>query len=282
MTESAFIFECAGEPLVGVLSVPRDSRRVGVVVIVGGPQYRVGSHRQFVLLARELARAGFPCLRFDYRGIGDSGGGQRTFEQVDADVRAAVDEFHRRVPELDGVVLWGLCDGASAACFYAPTDARVRGLVLLNPWVRTAAGEARAYMRHYYLRRLLNPAFWKKLLRGGVGVVGSVRDLAHKAAASGGRIDDDRDLPTRMASALQRWQGPVAVMLSGRDYTAREFEQALDGHAGWRGLVRGERPIELIRFSDADHTFSRREWRDGVARATCDWLGRLSGSSGGT
>ncbi len=79
-------------------------------------------------------------LRGDLRG--DSAGDVGSFESVNDDVRAAVDAFFRQVPELRGVVLWGLCDGASAACFYAPTDARVRGLILLNPWVRTAQGEA--------------------------------------------------------------------------------------------------------------------------------------------
>jgi hypothetical protein len=29
-------------------------------------------------------------------------------------------------------VIWGLCDGASAAMFYAEQDRRVSGLVLLN------------------------------------------------------------------------------------------------------------------------------------------------------
>lgn len=42
----------------------------------------------------------------------------------------------------------------------------VRGLVLLNPWLRTEAGAARAYLRHYYLARLFNPELWRKIRRG--------------------------------------------------------------------------------------------------------------------
>ena len=49
--------------------------------MVGGPQYRVGSHRQFTLMARAFAAAGYPVLRFDYRGIGDSEGESRGFER---------------------------------------------------------------------------------------------------------------------------------------------------------------------------------------------------------
>jgi hypothetical protein len=45
-----------------------------VVIIVVGPQYRAGLHRQFVSLARTLSTAGFLVLRYDYRGMGDSDG----------------------------------------------------------------------------------------------------------------------------------------------------------------------------------------------------------------
>jgi len=64
-----------------------------VLIIVGGPQYRVGSHRQFVLLARHLAAQGIPVMRFDVRGMGDSKGKPRNFGQLDDDLRAATDCF---------------------------------------------------------------------------------------------------------------------------------------------------------------------------------------------
>ncbi len=79
--ERPVLFECEGEQLVGVIALPELRRAIAVLVVVGGPQYRAGSHRQFVLLARRLAAAGFPVLRFDYRGMGDSTGAARTFEE---------------------------------------------------------------------------------------------------------------------------------------------------------------------------------------------------------
>ncbi|MEO6566032.1 MAG: alpha/beta fold hydrolase, partial [Casimicrobiaceae bacterium] len=81
------------------------------MIVVGGPQYRVGSHRQFALLARALARVGIPALRFDYRGMGDSEGDRRSFDEIDADIAAAIDTLCREA-HLARVVLWGLCDGA--------------------------------------------------------------------------------------------------------------------------------------------------------------------------
>src|SRR5688500_5345431 len=84
-TERVLAFECDGERLLGILSASQQPAKRGVLIVVGGPQYRAGSHRQFTLLARHLAEHGVPTLRFDYRGMGDSGGDVRGFEHVGAD-----------------------------------------------------------------------------------------------------------------------------------------------------------------------------------------------------
>ena len=48
------------------------AKKHAVVIVVGGPKYGVGSHRQFVTTARYVAAAGYPVLRFDYPSKGDS------------------------------------------------------------------------------------------------------------------------------------------------------------------------------------------------------------------
>src|SRR5438067_4982461 len=148
--ERALSFRCGDAALIGIASLPARPCVRGVLIVVGGPQYRIGSHRQFALLARHLAANGIAAMRFDYRCMGDSEGETRDFESIQEDIRAALDAFQQAVPGLRDVVLWGLCDGASAAAMYAPGDARVRGLVLLNPWVRTDDGVARTTLKHHY------------------------------------------------------------------------------------------------------------------------------------
>jgi exosortase A-associated hydrolase 1 len=274
--DEAVLFGCESEELVGVITRPDgEVGPLGVLVIVGGPQYRVGSHRQFVLLARSLAERGIPCMRFDYRGMGDATGDGRDFETVSKDVRAAADAYFARVPEMQSLVLWGLCDGASAACFYAAIDSRVAGLVLLNPWVRTEQGAAQTYLKHYYLQRLFSRAFWLKLLRGGVKLGQSAAGLSNamkSARSDAARSGVTGSLPQRMLAALQMADKPSFILLSGRDYVAREFETVCSDDAGWKRFMRSSR---VHRLPEADHTFSSAPHRDEVAKLTAEWCGTL-------
>lgn len=278
MTELPLVFRCEGEPLIGVLNRPARPARLGVLVVVGGPQYRVGSHRQFVALARAVAAGGFACLRFDVRGMGDSAAPQRSFENVDADLKAAIDALLEAVPELDGVVLWGLCDGASAALIYAPQDPRVEGVIALNPWVRTEASLAAARIDHYYKGKLLSAQFWRRLLGGKVKVGRAFVELAGalkqrikgKARAAGERSAPARTFIERMGEGWQALRGRVLVGLSGNDLTAREFADFCRERPAWRAAV--EPGPNFFELADADHTFSSRDWKHAVEQRTLDWL----------
>jgi exosortase A-associated hydrolase 1 len=130
--EEALAFACQGEQLVGVVSLPAAPASgalgdLALLVVVGGPQVRAGSHRQFTQLCRAVAEAGVPALRFDVRGMGDSTGPLRSFEHIGDDISAALDALQARLPGVRRVVLWGLCDGASAALMHVHShrDARV-------------------------------------------------------------------------------------------------------------------------------------------------------------
>jgi exosortase A-associated hydrolase 1 len=276
INEQALLFGCEGDELVGIVTQPmQQMARIGVLVVVGGPQYRVGSHRQFVLLARQLAEHGVACMRFDYRGMGDACGEQRSFEDAGRDIEAALNGFLQAVPELRGVVLWGLCDGATAAAFYAHSDPRVRGLILLNPWVKTEAGEAKAYLKHYYLKRLCSVSFWKKLLGGGVALSSSLYDLSDKLNKIREKklpSQAEETLPERMFAALYAAKLPIRVMLSGRDHVAQEFSEVLSSPK-WQKLL-PENSIQ--RHSEADHTFSTAAWREAVANSTVTWIEEFS------
>lgn len=293
--EIPFCFAVEGHQNVGILH--QADGETGVLVIVGGPQYRVGSHRQFLLLARALAAAGIPAMRFDYSGMGDSEGHFPGFEHADAEIRTAIDAFFAHAPGLERVVLWGLCEAASAIMFYGHQDQRVAGAVLLNPHMRTEGVKARTTLRHYYVRRLKDPAFWAKLRSGGFDLAETGRKfftiLGHAFRPGAGATigtgpaetrNDGGDgekrappapLPKRMADGLGRLKAPSLLILSGNnDMIAQEFKDVAGRSRAWRKLL--DRP-QLTRrdFAEADHTFSRRVWRDQVAAWTVDFVKEL-------
>lgn len=275
--ELALAFNCEGDTLYAVLSATAAPATRGVLVVVGGPQYRAGSHRQFTLLSRALARAGIPAMRFDYRGMGDSSGEPRNFEAVQSDLRAAVDQFFTASPALREVVLWGLCDAASACLFYARHDERIAGMVLLNPWVRTPQGEAKATLKHYYSQRLLSPELWRKLLRGRFDYGAAWQSLRRVVAgarrsdpASAGG-DNAASLPQRMLAGWKGFAGPILLITSGNDLTAREFLDLEQADAGWRRCL-AEPRVQRRMLLEADHTFSRAAWRAQVEDWTATWI----------
>ena len=277
--EQPVCIESGGRRLIGILHQSTDRAATpAVVVLVGGPQYRVGSHRQFVLLARELCARGTPVLRFDFAGMGDSGGEFEGFEHADGDIRAAIDAVQARDPCPRGICLWGLCDGASAALMYATQDPRVTRLVLLNPWVRTNAGQAQAYLDAYYGRKLRSRGFWRRmfgnpavLLRAASGYLANLCRARRTSDAGAEQGDAQGHFLARMLSGAQGFTGQTLVLLSGQDLVATEFESMLDRSEHWRAAFRAPR-VRMRKLPQATHTFSRRAWRDWAARATAEFI----------
>lgn len=290
--ESALIIRCGDAELIGIAHLPPRKASFGVLILVGGPQYRVGSHRQFVLLSRALAEAGIPVLRIDHRGIGDSGGAPRSFEALDDDIKSAVDAFFDTCPQLESVYLWGLCDAATAASLYAERDPRLAGLVLLNPWVRPEDGVSKSFLRHYYAKRLFDPTFWKGAFSGKRSLWAIFRSAMQKLFDVAGPHDErKRDAEgepglngrsesvamsgtayqMRMRTALQNFKGRILIILSGNDLTALEFRQLVNGSRKWKKIVR-KATTSWIEMPEANHTFSTRTWRNEVAEQTVQWL----------
>lgn len=290
MNEIPIVIKSSGYPLIGVLHPAAGNQELGVLVMVaGGPQYRIGGHRQLVLWARRFSAQGFPTFRFDFRGMGDSYGDYVEFEHAENDIRSALDRFFEETPSLKQVVLWGECNACSASLFYAHKDPRIAGIVMLNPWVRTEQGQAKAVVKHYYLNRLTQRSFWAKVVGLKFDVVGSIRSAVQMISLARGQKTDAPDksklgavagvdlrpLPDRMLDGLSRFKGRIMLIMSGRDMVSKEFDDLLQAVPKWQehlaafGLVRHD-------LEYADHTFSTAEWREQVAEWGIEWLSSFS------
>ena len=217
--EEPLCIESQGERLIGVLHRPQTPGNLtrGVVVVVGGPQYRIGSHRQFVLLARSLAARGTPVLRFDLAGMGDSGGEFAGFERSAADIRAAIDALQhggaqraRRVSL--GTLRWRIgradvCPAGSAGV--APGAGESLGAHERGP----GAGVSRRLLRP----QAPQPGFWRRMagdpsavLKAAGGFLSNLR-LARQAPEEDVEInEDDEHFLETDARRRQRLQGPHA------------------------------------------------------------------------
>jgi pimeloyl-ACP methyl ester carboxylesterase len=137
--ESTFLFG-AGSGLVGTLTQPQvtalSRRGFAVILFNAGIVPRLGPNRLNVRLARALAESGFPVLRFDLSGRGDSAParGMESFEkQAVIDLRAAMDALAQR-SGAHRFLIMGICSGAENAYHTALVDERIVGLSLLDPY----------------------------------------------------------------------------------------------------------------------------------------------------
>ena len=245
MTRRHVTFACEGATLVGTLDDAAGAS--GLLLVSGGNEIRSGAFSGQAQLAARIAATGFPTFRFDRRGIGDSGGENRGFRDSGADIAAALAAFRAERPDLSRVVGFGNCDAASALMLNA--GAGCDGLVLANPWTiehDDGALPAEA-IRARYAEKLRNP---KELVRLATGKV-SLRKLAGGLKRAVSPAPEPTTLAQDMRAGLERFEGPVRLLIAERDRTGQAFV------AAWQG--QDER---LARCPGASHAFVESKARD--------------------
>ncbi len=254
-----FHFPCAGEKLAA--SLDGGNKSIGLLIVSGGNEIRAGAFGGQAQLAATLAAQGFPVMRFDRRGVGDSGGENHGYRSSGADIAAALGAFRKHKPQLARIVAYGNCDAATALSL--AKGAGCDGLVLANPWTfpDSASDDALpppAAIRARYLAKLRDPHEWARLLRGGVNLGKLARGLkgASKSAPKASLLADE------IAAGLGQFAGDVRILLAGRDRTAQAFAAAWDSN-----------DPRIATLKEADHAFSSeiaREWLAAAILAALD------------
>lgn len=178
MKEKAVLFG-KFNTLVGVVTLPDDdpphtAPRPAVILSNAGLIHRIGPNRIYVKLARVLAQHGFPVLRFDLSGAGDSKArpDHMPVEQYTIDDVLQAMDYLAEFSGSQKFVLGGHCAGAYHSFRTADQDARVIGVIMINPdggeaeWVEYDRKRklARYYENYYGKKVLLDRQRWKRFL----------------------------------------------------------------------------------------------------------------------
>lgn len=302
-----------GLRLVGVLHVPPDARTdIGVVLLSPGVKMRVGPEGLYRRLADLFVRMGFPVLRFDYYGLGDSEG-DLTEEHL-KDVYSHI-EIGRFVDDTTDAMNWmrercgterflvsGLCGGAMTGLLAASRDDRIVGLhaLGLTCLVSSRAADPSRYfsvgelehLRKGYVKKLLSPSSWLRLLSFQSDYRVIVRSLlaplkkrARKTggpppAPVGGVTDSqsaaaDNSNPLFPPAFLQvlASKRPMLLVYGGSDRLRWDFEEKfVERYRARLEPLAAGYEVQVVEH--ANHVFTFRPWQDEMLRLSEDWLHR--------
>jgi uncharacterized protein len=295
-----------GARLFGILHSPVTTviRDVGIVLLSPGIKSRVGPHRLYIRMAQAFARMGFPVLRFDFYGLGDSEGELRDCSHSDLhteiqlgryvqDANAAIDCIRTRTG-VSRVIVGGLCGGALTGLLSGAENDNVAGLLALGIPVildnqTTTSGETmtkgqRGRLRRGYVRKLLDLRSWIRLftLKTDFGTL--FRSLWNRPKNTRGKNQNDGvDGSTKsVASNLNplfspacfkflKRGAPILFIFSGGDRLHWEFEEKfLAPNKEYLAPLRSR--FEMHTIEDANHILSLPEWEKQMLVVASDWL----------
>lgn len=168
----------ADDRLCAVVCAPAgEMRDIGVVLLTGGNYTRAHRNRMWVHAARALAERGFPSIRLDYHGVGDSTGNALFDLEVpfDADAVAAA-RFLGRATGVSRLVLVATCFGGKTAIAAAAQLPEAIATTVFPLPVMVPRRRGRITMRTRVKRLMRRTPLGTRLLGGRA--VKALRDVA--------------------------------------------------------------------------------------------------------
>ncbi len=298
--EEAVAFPVAGETVRGNLLLPREPKDAGVVFVHGWSGYRSGPHGIHTAMARRLAEEGYPSLRFDFRGRGESEGNglESTLLTMAEDLRVA-SRFFSQQCGLRRLAYFGMCSGGNVAIGALPNLPLAHCLVLLSVYPFSDGDTfSRDVHRtwHYmnvYFHKALHGDTWRRLCRGDIHLR-QVLDVlfGHFLNRGGNRAKEGEDRPaetgpekprtaraaltesrTRDGEAPQkhlanlRANCPALMVYGEADPDAPAALKYFGDYAAEHAL-----PIEFVRIAGASHNFPSRRWKEEIGDLAVEFL----------
>lgn len=314
-TREAVVFpNRTGLKLFGVLHQPPVAVHgdVALLLLSPGVKMRVGPERLYCTMARHFVGLGFPVLRFDFFGLGDSEG--EVTEELLKDVYNHIEvgrfvddtidamDWMAREHGVRRFILSGLCGGAITGLLAAQRDPRVAGLLALaitpvlasrsaQPGLYMTAGQA-ADLRRTYLQKLASPKAWLRLLtlRTDYGFMWRAMTerfraltarppapTSAEAAGSPSGLDVETDNASPLFPpaffAMIESSRPILMIFGASDRLLWEYEEKFVARHKDR-LERNLGMHEVHTIAQANHVLSFEPWQREMIEVSTDWLRR--------
>lgn len=254
--------------LFGILSLPADrsAGRSAILLPNTGMEHRVGPNRLHVDLSRAFVELGYPTLRMDLSGMGDSGLAAGSRGDSVRDQQAALDEL-QRLGIADRFVGIGLCSGGHDIHRLAGVDRRLVAAAFMDHYAwptpryhvtRLVQRLSASRLRNYVVRRL-------KALRQTEKERFRGEDIIYFEQPNRGQFRlDMQDFMRRHLSMFFLFTGEIQNVYNYRDQLLDAFPQ-----------LRGYAALRLHYLPDADHAFTLQRMRTTLVETLSEWLQSL-------
>lgn len=300
-----------GLRLFGMLHRPLHSgiSNMAILLLSPGVKMRVAPHRLYNKMADRFVELGYPVLRFDFYGLGDSEG--EVTEEYLADLYGSV-QAGRYIGDTVSAMDWmeqdhgiskfiagGLCGGALTGLLTAAQDSRIIALVGLSIPVILDGSKVDfgKYMtdaqlkglRETYYSKIVGPQAWRSWIRFLTfksdyqiilrsvfkPLLESLRG-GKKCPASLPREEVKDNTNPYFAQAFRRMASsrPIFLVFAEMDRLYWEFQKKfIERHREELQSCREKYEVHLVK--QANHIFSYREWESEMLDLSCRWLGLL-------
>jgi pimeloyl-ACP methyl ester carboxylesterase len=250
-----------------------------VILPNAGITHRSGPFRIHVEVARRLASAGYPCVRLDLAGIGDSPGRSDDVPEQEGtleDARYVMDFLHKQIGT-KRFVFFGLCSGADDSHQIAVRDGRVVGIVALDAFAYPSvlrlslrqftrlAGQP----RHVYqkARSALRSSRIGRTLLGPTSGPRAENKREERFQTFQRDFPPQREVAVEIRALLDRGVQSLYIYSGGYklyNYTRQFFDDFPN--------VRNNPGVEIEYFQDADHTYMLLADRDRLIDRVETWM----------
>lgn len=238
----------------------------GVVFVHAGGGNKLGPHRMFVEMAESFNILGYPTLRFDLSGCGDSTGAisRNGIKAQVADVVEAT-RFFMGLANLENVVLLGISRGARI-CFTVMAEHHLplAGMILLSMPVSSTGSALRSFGSQLteYICKLKDPKYLRKLLSGRADIIqiGTTLVTALQLGHRYKRVERKTYDSKCHVLFIYGDRDPISTK-SRRYYTSKCHQNNL--------------AYDLHIVAGANHSFFHYKWKKEVCNVSERWLEKI-------